>query len=232
MLAATLVAMLGLMLLAGLLHLPVPGVPGGPVHGHVAASYVAGGVEAGGAANLTTAVLLNYRGLDTFGEVVVIFSALIAVLATCAVGAGPTSLRRQASVPPPSPVVRFVVRLMAPFMAVFALFVMVHGDVLPGGGFQGGAVLGAMFILLTVALGRDRVQDMIPGSILAWLRLAAPFAFIAVALIGMAMTGWLFGLPGGSTLRHGLMILLEIGIGIGGAAVITGIFIALSGKEH
>jgi len=193
---------------------------------------VAGGTDAGGAANLTTAVLLNYRGLDTFGEVVVILSALIAVLATCAVGNRCDSRQPSASVPPPSPVVSFVVRLMAPFMALFAVFVMVHGDVLPGGGFQGGAVLGAMFILLTVAVGRDRIETMMPGSILAWLQVVAPLTFIGVGLLGLVLTGWLFGLPGDSALRHGLMILMEVGIGIGGAAVITGIFIALSDEEH
>jgi len=43
------------------------------------------------------------------------------------------------------------VRLMVPFIQLFGLYVIVHGHYSPGGGFQGGVVLGASFILLAVA---------------------------------------------------------------------------------
>lgn len=216
-------------MLVGLLQLPPPGTAGA-VHMHVSADYVAGGAEAGGASNLVTAVLLNYRGLDTFGEVMVIFSALIAVLLVRAVSARPDEQPRSADRKrlPVSPVVHYVVRVLAPFLAAFALFVMISGDVLPGGGFQGGVMLAAMMILLTLALGRDRVDGMIRGGARFWVRAAAPLAFLLVAAIGLAATGWWFGLPGPAPLRHALMVALEVAIGIGGAAVLTGIFLALS----
>ncbi|MFU8876805.1 MAG: hydrogen gas-evolving membrane-bound hydrogenase subunit E [Wenzhouxiangellaceae bacterium] len=230
-----LVAALGLTLLAGLLWLPPPGQPGGPVHEHVAARYVEGGTEAAGAPNLTTAVLLNYRGLDTFGEVTVIFAALLAVLAVLGLGAAARNatgretnkLRANARLPV-SPVVNFIIRLMAPFMATFAAFVMIQGDVLPGGGFQGGVVLGAMMILLAVAIGPARVSGMVAPAPLGWLRATAPLVFLIVAVSGLALSGAWFGLPDQPAPGHALMVVLELAIGMGGAAVITGIYLSLA----
>ncbi len=228
-----LIIAVGLVLLVGLLGLPPPGQPGGPVHEHLAAQYIQVGTEAAGAPNLTTAVLLNYRGLDTFGEVTVIFAALIAVLAVTAAagsaGARPGKVRFADQVPPPSPVVSFIIRLMAPFTVAFAAFLMIHGDVTPGGGFQGGAVLGAMMILLGVAIGNRRVSGMLAPAPLGWLRACAPLVFLVVALIGLGLSGWWFGLPDQSAPRHALMVVLELAIGIGGAAVISGIYLSLAG---
>jgi multicomponent Na+:H+ antiporter subunit B len=230
---ALLVAVLGAVMLAGLLALPAPGAPDAPAQTHVSADYVAGGADTGGASNLVTAVLLNYRALDTFGEVAVIFSAWMAVAVVLA--ATVTDAPRRAHDPaplPPSPVTGLIVRLLAPFIAAFAAFVMVSGAELPGGGFQGGVVLGAMLVLLSVALGHDPVDRMFrPG---AWrgLRAIAPLTFTATAAVGLVASGWWFGVQAGDALRHALMLLLEVAIGLGGAAVLGGIFLALSAEPE
>lgn len=48
-------------------------------------------------------------------------------------------------------IIRVAVRLMVPFIQLFGLYVIVHGHYSPGGGFQGGVILGAAFILLALA---------------------------------------------------------------------------------
>jgi len=48
-------------------------------------------------------------------------------------------------------IIRVAVRLLVPFIQVFGLYVIVHGHYSPGGGFQGGVLLGASFILLALA---------------------------------------------------------------------------------
>lgn len=229
---ALLMLLLAAAMLAGFLQLPEPGAADSPAQTHVSADYVAGGTDAGGAANLVTAVLLNYRGLDTFGEVTVIFSALIAVLAVLAASGDRARREGAGATLPASPVVDFIVRLMAPFIATFAAFVMVSGAELPGGGFQGGVVLGAMLILLAVAVGRDRVDRMLRRGPLRWLRAAAPLTFTLVALLGLGVTGWWFGLPAAEPWRHLLLAALEVAIGVGGAAVLAGIFLALAGRAE
>ncbi|MDD4457744.1 MAG: MnhB domain-containing protein, partial [Syntrophotalea acetylenica] len=48
-------------------------------------------------------------------------------------------------------IVRTAVRLLVPFIQLFGLYVIVHGHYSPGGGFQGGVILGSSFILLALA---------------------------------------------------------------------------------
>lgn len=48
-------------------------------------------------------------------------------------------------------IIQTVCRLLIPFIQLFALYVIAHGHYSPGGGFQGGCILAASFILLCVA---------------------------------------------------------------------------------
>jgi multicomponent Na+:H+ antiporter subunit B len=48
-------------------------------------------------------------------------------------------------------IVTTVCRLLIPFIQLFALYVIAHGHHSPGGGFQGGVILGASFILLAIS---------------------------------------------------------------------------------
>lgn len=50
-------------------------------------------------------------------------------------------------------IIETAIRIMVPFIQLFGLYVIVHGHYSPGGGFQGGVILGASFIL--IALGFD-----------------------------------------------------------------------------
>jgi multicomponent Na+:H+ antiporter subunit B len=70
----------GLALLAGTLDLPPFGTSNAPIHQHVAPYYLDNIYKDTGVPNLVTAILGDYRGYDTFGEVVVIFTAGIAIL--------------------------------------------------------------------------------------------------------------------------------------------------------
>jgi multicomponent Na+:H+ antiporter subunit B len=47
--------------------------------------------------------------------------------------------------------VETVCRILIPLIQLFALYVIVHGHYSPGGGFQGGCILGASFILMVIA---------------------------------------------------------------------------------
>lgn len=48
-------------------------------------------------------------------------------------------------------IIQMAVRFLTPFIQLFGLYVIAHGHYSPGGGFQGGVVLGASFILLAIA---------------------------------------------------------------------------------
>ncbi len=48
-------------------------------------------------------------------------------------------------------IIQTAVRMLVPFVQLFGLYVIVHGHYSPGGGFQGGVLLGASFIMLALA---------------------------------------------------------------------------------
>lgn len=60
--------------------MPVWGDPNAPVHQHVAPRYLNDSYEEVGVPNVVTSVLASYRGYDTLGETVVIFTAGLGVM--------------------------------------------------------------------------------------------------------------------------------------------------------
>lgn len=116
--------------------------------------------------NLVTAVLADYRGYDTMFETVVIFAAGIAIF----------SILRAFSCQFPQPptvdtsvdgdhkriIIGSTCRLIIPVIQLFALYVVAHGHHSPGGGFQGGVILGASFILMALARDLGSALDQFP----------------------------------------------------------------------
>ena len=70
----------GAVLIYGTLDMPAFGDPNAPAQAHVAPRYILESGKEIGVPNIVTSVLASYRGYDTFGEVVVIFTAAIGVL--------------------------------------------------------------------------------------------------------------------------------------------------------
>ncbi len=126
--------------------------PNSPASTHLSPYYLTQTLHDTAVPNVVTSVLADYRGFDTMFETAVIFVAGLAVVAL---------LRRREETGPPElyqvgagyedTIIRFIARKMAPFMQLFALYVVAHGHHSPGGGFQGGVILGASFILLAIA---------------------------------------------------------------------------------
>jgi len=241
---AALLIVTAIPLLIGVVALPPHGDPDTPVHTHISARYLEEGREEAGADNIVTGVLLNYRGLDTAGEVTVIFTALMAGLAVlishkkqpegdATYDAAEAAAEDAPVRAPVSPVVSFVVRLLAPFIALFAVYVIVNGHVTPGGGFQGGAILGALFIALTIVLGRERTRTLMPRLAQPWMQGAALLTFVGVGIVGGALTGHFLGYPAQASLhlaRELMMLVLEAGIGLGGAAVFATLFLQMEAE--
>ena len=70
----------GLLLIIGSLDMPDTGDPSSPASVHVSPRYIEDGYRETAVPNMVTAVLADYRGFDTFGEVTVVFTAAIAVM--------------------------------------------------------------------------------------------------------------------------------------------------------
>ena len=71
----------GAVLAYGMLGLPGFSDPAAPIHAHVAPHYLSRALAETGVPNVVTAVLASYRGYDTLGETVVVFTAGAGVIA-------------------------------------------------------------------------------------------------------------------------------------------------------
>ena len=54
-----------------------------------------------------------------------------------------------------------VSKILIPFIQLYSYYVLAHGDLGPGGGFQGGVILGSSIILYVIAFGLDEGQKLI-----------------------------------------------------------------------
>jgi multicomponent Na+:H+ antiporter subunit B len=137
---------------AGLTALLLWGVAGLPDFGHYRGPY---GFVLNASApgerhvtNVVAAVVFDYRGFDTLGEEFILFASVMGVallLRDVRDGAG----RRGDAMR--SDAVRLVGLGFAGVLLLTGLYVVAHGYLTPGGGFQGGVVVAAAFVLVYLA---------------------------------------------------------------------------------
>ena len=82
----TAVLLTGAVLIWGTLDMPRFASADAPIHHHVAPRYIDESPQEIGIPNMVTSVLASYRGFDTMGEVIVIFTAGVGVLALLGLG--------------------------------------------------------------------------------------------------------------------------------------------------
>jgi multicomponent Na+:H+ antiporter subunit B len=148
-----------------------------------------------GAPNLVTAVVVTYRGLDTLGEVTVLF------ISAAGVGLLLRRTRRKddeedleqgdraeetAGVhKPASEIVETATELLLPMVILFGIYVFLNGHLSPGGGFQGGAIIasGTMFLLLALP------ESHISRLMIAMIESLSGFSYVVVGVLGVILAG-------------------------------------------
>lgn len=186
----------------------------------VGAYYAENGVEDTGSINLVTSVVVAYRGLDTLGEVVVLFSAstaVVLILSLIPMGGKPSA---------PSQIVQTTANILPGAIALFGVYVVTHGHLSPGGGFPGGAVVASAFLL--VLLG----SITLPGTsrMLTAVESIAGMAFGLLGFWGVFTLGQFLNsnvLPKGSPgqlVSAGIIPLISLAIGAKVASELSGVF--------
>ena len=130
-------------------------------------------------------------------------------------------IRRQGSI-----IITTLTRLLTPFIQLFGLYVIMHGHSSPGGGFQGGVILGAGFILIAISFGVDEARKRFSEGVVAILSSGGVFVFAAVGVLCLFL--------GANYLDYGIlpvvdprsmgMLVVEIGIGVTVMGVMISIF--------
>jgi multisubunit Na+/H+ antiporter MnhB subunit len=147
-----------------------------------------------GLGNPVTAVLIAYRAFDTMLEKVVLVLSVVGVWSLAADrywGGAPGEARAER----PEPTLAFLAQVLAPLGILVGIHVFWVGADEPGGAFQGGAILAAMWMILMMA----RLTEA-PSTSAFWLRLAliaGPLVFLAAGLAGAIFAGSFFAYSAG-----------------------------------
>jgi len=141
-----------------------------------------------------------------------------------------------------SKIVKTITRIAYVFIITFGIYVIVHGHLTPGGGFQGGAVIASSFALLLIAYGKEIKFLLQNENNFSLLESLGALAFICLALIGLGTTffhnflansGILFGnsvaygVNSGDLNTSGVLPLMNISVGLKVLAGIGSILIVM-----
>jgi energy-converting hydrogenase B subunit I len=128
-----------------------------------------------------------------------------------------------------SRIVRTVANVLYSFIFIFGFYIIMHGHLTPGGGFQGGAVVASGIALVLIAYGHDTVEKWVKESNLSVLESVGALAFIGIAFLGIGTTffynflanaGGLFGdataigINSGSLNTSGVLPLMNWAVGL------------------
>lgn len=234
MLPLAVVTVTGLVLVYGTLDMPFMGDPEAPIHQHVAPRYIEQSFEEVGMPNIVTSVLASYRGFDTLGEVVVIFTAGLGVLTLLGLGSDSRHRYRPAAMEHHL-VLRVITRALIPLILLYALYIQFHGDYGPGGGFQAGVIFGAAIILFTIIFGLSKAERVITPLFLRYMMAAGVLIYGGTGVIALLLGGNFLDydalahdpLHG----QHYGIIAVELGVGVTVTAVMISIFFNFSGRD-
>ncbi|CCQ75308.1 Na(+)/H(+) antiporter subunit B [Magnetospira sp. QH-2] len=141
-----------------------------------------------GAQNIVTAIIVTYRGLDTLGEVTVLFLTAATV----------ALVLRKERLPGQVPVIGLIsnllpsgellltgCRLLVPLIILFGIYVFVNGHLTPGGGFQGGAIVASGILLMLLTHPFRRFSH----ALIARIESGSGFLYVTIGILGLFLAG-------------------------------------------
>ena len=236
------VAIVCCLLLIGFLLYTVANLPAygqeNPRTIEVVRRYVEQGLSETGAVNIVAGIILDYRAFDTLGESHVLFTALVCVTVLLRKGknmrkgtaedyytirydsffelAGDSILGR-------------VGMVVFPCVIVFGLYVLLNGQNGPGGGFSGGAIIGAAMILCSEALGFAKMDRFLTRRVLMGMSFVSLtfYIFAKGYVFFMGANGLENHIPKGTPgaiLSGGLILPLNVAVGVVVACTMFGFY--------
>ena len=265
-----LVAFFGALLIYCSLDFPPWGDPHSPASNHVSPYYIENTIEDTSVPNIVTSVLADYRGYDTMFETVVIFTAGIACIIILRIfKTRETETRLYRHVPtgitlriekggkypeesrdferldtvwvPYDLIVKTTCRMIIPFIQIFALYVIAHGHHSPGGGFQGGVILGASLVLYAIAFDLRSAIRRMGERITAFFCALGVFIYATTGVLCMlydanyldySALANILGVDPVTARSHGILM-VEIGVGMAVMAVMVVLYynLASAGRQ-
>ena len=176
------------------------------------------------ATDLVTAINFDYRAFDTLGEEFILFAAVLGVALLLREGRDeevgpPDDDAPGRRVPETSAAVRVTTLALVGPIVLLSIYITAHGQLTPGGGFQGGVI--AATALLLVFLGGEyaTLTRVRPLPLVEVAKAAGAAGFVLMGLAGLIASGSFLEnfLPLGTTgelLSAGTIPLLSVAVGL------------------
>ena len=244
---------------------PLWGAPDAPASNHVSPYYIENTLKDTSVPNIVTAVLADYRGYDTMFETIVIFTAGIACIFLLRtyktvepdirlyrhIPTGITlRIEKGGKLPevsrhferldtawvPYDLIVKTTCRLVIPFIQIFALYVIAHGHYSPGGGFQGGVIMGASLVLYAIAfnlrsalrrMGERMIMLLAALGVCIYAGIGALCMLLEKNYLDYSALANILALDPVGARSHGILM-VEIGVGIAVMAVMALLYYILA----
>lgn len=133
-------------------------------------------------------------------------------------------------------IVKTIARIIAGFIFLYGCYIIIHGHLSPGGGFAGGVIIAASFILLILSFGAAEIKERTSYTFSSIFESLGGIIFLTFALLGLLMGTFFFtnvldkGIPF-KILSAGIIPLANIAIGMKVGAGLLSIFIALAASH-
>ena len=164
-----------------------------PVHTYLSDYYIEHSLDDTGAHNMVTAVLADYRGFDTLFETCVMFlagiTALMVLSTTAKVRKPERSREEKLRISFSSTVLDTAFRIIVPVIVIYAFYVLAHGELSLGGGFQAGALLAIAYTIDRIIPSFNSSLGNLTEEAAAITAGAGVFIYILTGLLPMAGGG-------------------------------------------
>ncbi len=144
----------------------------------LASKYVRGSVDELNSQNVVTSVIVTYRGLDTLGEVTVLF------LATAGIGFLLKKKNKKSKKRVASEILQTASSFLVALIVLLGVYIFTHGHLTPGGGFQGGVIIATAFLLLLLS----DVNMKFNHTILQVVESFSGAFYVVIGIIGLVLT--------------------------------------------
>jgi multicomponent Na+:H+ antiporter subunit B len=142
-----------------------------------------------------TAINFDYRGFDTLGEEFILFVSVMGATVLLREAHDKKHEERMDAVTPgrmvaPSDAIRVWTLAMTGPTVLFGLYVILHGQLTPGGGFQGGVVLATAPLLIYLSESYDVFKRVTSNPLIEITEAIGAGAYALIGILGMLMGTW------------------------------------------
>ncbi|MCR3921797.1 MAG: MnhB domain-containing protein [Firmicutes bacterium] len=137
-------------------------------------------------------------------------------------------------------IVRYISRMLLPFVQLYGLYVILNGHLSPGGGFSGGAIIGASMILYALSFNLEegtkklshKTSTILESSgVLLYAGMGLLSILLGTNFLGNKVAGIPIGTPG-NLFSSGAIMIITFGVGIKVASTMITLFYSLIEGEE